>query len=144
MLARERYDLVVIGPEAPLAAGVADELAAARIPTFGPMRAAARLESSKAFAKRQMERAGVATAASVTITDPDVAATHLRSFDRPPVVKADWLAAGKGVVVPETNEDAEAAVRDLFAAAGRVPASCSRNASRGWRSARSPSSVMPP
>ncbi len=115
--ARERYDLVVIGPEAPLAAGVADELAGARIPAFGPTRAAARLESSKAFAKRQMERAGVATAAGVTITDPDAALAHVRSFDRPPVVKADWLAAGKGVVVPETFEDAEAAVRDLFAVA---------------------------
>jgi phosphoribosylamine--glycine ligase len=115
--ARERYDLVVIGPEAPLAAGVADELAGARIPAFGPMRAAARLESSKAFAKRQMERAGVATAAGVTITDPDAAMAHVGTFDRPPVVKADWLAAGKGVVVPETFEDAEAAVRDLFAAA---------------------------
>ena len=114
---RERYDLVVIGPEAPLAAGVADELAGARIPAFGPMQAAARLESSKAFAKRQMERAGVATAAGVTITDPDAALAHVRSFDRPPVVKADWLAAGKGVVVPETFEDAEAAVRDLFAVA---------------------------
>jgi phosphoribosylamine--glycine ligase len=115
--ARERYDLVVIGPEAPLAAGVADELAGTRIPAFGPTRAAARLESSKAFAKRQMERAGVATSVGVTITDPDAAAAHLRSFDRPPVVKADWLAAGKGVVVPETNEDAEAAVRELFARA---------------------------
>jgi len=115
--ARERYDLVVIGPEAPLAAGVADELAGTRIPAFGPTRAAARLESSKAFAKRQMERAGVATSVGVTITDPDAAAAHLRSFDRPPVVKADWLAAGKGVVVPETNEDAEAAVRELFAGA---------------------------
>jgi phosphoribosylamine--glycine ligase len=115
--ARERYDLVVIGPEAPLAAGVADELTAARIPAFGPTRAAARLESSKAFAKRQMERSGVATAPAVTITDPDAAVAHLRSLDRPPVVKADWLAAGKGVVVPETLEDAEAAVRDLFATA---------------------------
>ncbi len=67
---RERYDLVVIGPEAPLAAGVADELTSARIPTFGPSRAAARLESSKAFAKRQMERAGVPTAAAVTFTAP--------------------------------------------------------------------------
>ena len=114
---RERYDLVVIGPEAPLAAGVADELTGTRIPAFGPTRAAARLESSKAFAKRQMERAGVATAAGVTITDPDAALAHVRSFDRPPVVKADWLAAGKGVVVPETFEDAEAAVRDLFAVA---------------------------
>jgi phosphoribosylamine--glycine ligase len=116
--ARERYDLVVIGPEAPLAAGVADELADARIPAFGPQRAAARLESSKAFAKRQMERAGVATAASVTMTDPDAAVAQLRSFDRPPVVKADWLAAGKGVVVPDTLEDAETAVRDMFATAG--------------------------
>ena len=116
---RERYDLVVIGPEAPLAAGVADELASTRIPTFGPMRAAARLESSKAFAKRQMERAGVATAASASFTDQDEALAHLRSADRPPVVKADWLAAGKGVVVPDTMEEAEAAVRDLFAGVAR-------------------------
>ena len=82
--ARERYDLVVIGPEAPLAAGVADELASARIPAFGPTPAAARLESSKAFAKRQMERAGVPTAAGVTFTDPDAAARapSLASIDR--------------------------------------------------------------
>ena len=112
---RERYDLVVIGPEAPLAAGVADELVAARIPTFGPSRAAARLESSKSFAKAQMQRAGVATAASSTFTDADSALAHLRASERPPVVKADWLAAGKGVVVPETHEEAEAAIRDLFA-----------------------------
>ena len=112
--ATERYDLVVIGPEAPLAAGVADELAAARTPAFGPMRAAARLESSKAFAKRQMERAGVPTARSATFTDPDDALAHLRTLDRAPVVKADWLAAGKGVIVPDTLEEAEAAVRDLF------------------------------
>jgi phosphoribosylamine---glycine ligase len=113
---RERYDLVVIGPEAPLAAGVADELASARVPAFGPMRAAARLESSKAFAKRQLERAGVPTAASATFTDPEAALAHLAASDRPPVVKADWLAAGKGVVVPDTGEEAERAVRDLFAA----------------------------
>jgi phosphoribosylamine--glycine ligase len=113
--ARERYDLVVIGPEAPLAAGVADELASARIPVFGPMRAAARLESSKAFAKRQMERAGVPTASSATFSDPDAALDHVRASERPPVVKADWLAAGKGVIVPDTHADAEAAVRGLFA-----------------------------
>ncbi len=112
---RERYDLVVIGPEAPLAAGVADELASARIPTFGPSRAAARLESSKSFAKAQMQRAGVATAASSTFTDADSALAHLRASERPPVVKADWLAAGKGDVVPETHEEAEVAIRDLFA-----------------------------
>ena len=112
--ARERYDLVVIGPEGPLAAGVADELESARIPVFGPSRAAARLESSKAYAKRQMERAGVPTAASSTFTDADAAIDHLRRLDHPPVVKADWLAAGKGVVVPETTEEAEDAVRRLL------------------------------
>ena len=111
---RERYDLVVIGPEAPLAAGVADELASARIPVFGPSRAAARLESSKAFAKRQMERSGVATAASASFTDAEAAIAHVRAADRAPVVKADWLAAGKGVVVPETHEEAVSAIRDLF------------------------------
>lgn len=115
--ARERYDLVVIGPEAPLAAGVADELASARIPVFGPSRAAARLESSKAFAKRQMERAGIATAASATFTDAEVAIAHVRAAEHPPVVKADWLAAGKGVVVPDTHDEAVAAIRELFAGA---------------------------
>jgi phosphoribosylamine--glycine ligase len=111
---RERYGLVVIGPEGPLAAGVADELTSARIPTFGPSRAAARLESSKAFAKRQMERAGILTAAFASFTDVDAALAHVRDADRPPVVKADWLAAGKGVVVPETREEAAEFVRALF------------------------------
>ena len=111
---RERYGLVVIGPEAPLAAGVADELAAARVPVFGPSRGAARLESSKAFAKRQMERAGVATARSASFTDAEAAIAHVRGSEEPPVVKADWLAAGKGVVVPESGDEAEAAVRALF------------------------------
>jgi phosphoribosylamine--glycine ligase len=111
---RERYDLVVIGPEAPLAAGVADALTAASVPTFGPSAAAARLESSKAFAKDQLRRAGVATAASAAFSDADAAIAHLRTLDRPPVVKADWLAAGKGVVVAETPEEAEAAIRSLF------------------------------
>ncbi len=115
---RERYGLVVIGPELPLAFGVADELASARIPAFGPSRAAARLESSKAFAKRQMEHAGVATAPSATFTDLDAALDHVRRTDRPLVVKADGLAGGKGVVVPETHVEAEAAVRELLAGAG--------------------------
>ncbi len=111
---RERYGLVVIGPEGPLAAGLADELGSARIPVFGPVRAAARLESSKTFAKEQMRRAGVPTAAAVSFTDPTAALAHIRTLDRPPVVKADWLAAGKGVIVPETTEDAEVAIRELF------------------------------
>jgi phosphoribosylamine--glycine ligase len=111
---RERYGLVVVGPEAPLASGVVDELVAARVPTFGPTRGAARLESSKDYAKRQMQRAGVPTPAAATFTDPAAAIDHLRRLDRPPVVKADWLAAGKGVLVPETTEEAEAAVHALF------------------------------
>ena len=112
--ARERYDLVVIGPEALLAAGVADALVTASIPVFGPGRAAARLESSKAFAKEQMQRAGVPTPRSATFGDVDKALAYLRALEGPPVVKADWLAAGKGVVVPDTHEEAEAAVRSLL------------------------------
>jgi phosphoribosylamine--glycine ligase len=111
---RERYDLVVVGPEAPLAAGVADGLMQAAIPVFGPSRAAARLESSKAFAKEQMRRSGVPTADSAAFTDVDAAMAHLASLDEPPVVKADWLAAGKGVVVPATRDEAEEAIRSLF------------------------------
>jgi phosphoribosylamine---glycine ligase len=111
---RERYDLVVIGPEGPLAAGVADELESARVPVFGPTRSAARLESSKAFAKAAMERAGVPTASAVTFTDADDALAHVRRQAEPPVVKADWLAAGKGVIVPDNHEEAEAAVRELL------------------------------
>lgn len=112
--ARERYDLVVIGPEAPLAAGVADALQRVSIPVFGPTRAAARLESSKAFAKEQLRRAGVATPASAVFDHIEEAVAHARSSERPPVVKADWLAAGKGVAVPDTAEAAEAAIRELL------------------------------
>ncbi|HEY8179597.1 MAG TPA: phosphoribosylamine--glycine ligase [Candidatus Limnocylindria bacterium] len=115
--ARERYDLVVVGPEAPLAAGVADALVSASVPVFGPSRAAARLESSKAFAKEVMARAGVPTAASATFHDAEAAMTHARRQDRPPVVKADGLAAGKGVVVPDSLEDAEEAIRAQLAGA---------------------------
>jgi phosphoribosylamine--glycine ligase len=111
---RERYDLVVIGPEAPLAAGVADALAQAGIPAFGPSRAAARLESSKAFAKQQLARARVPTAESRTFTDADAALAWIAAREAPPVVKADWLAAGKGVVVPETHDEAADAARALF------------------------------
>jgi phosphoribosylamine--glycine ligase len=117
---RERYDLVVIGPEAPLAAGVADAVDQVGIPVFGPSRAAARLESSKAYAKEQMRRAGVPTAESWAFTDVHQAINRLRGLDgegRQAVIKADWLAAGKGVVVPETIGDGEAAIRELLAGA---------------------------
>ncbi|MCA1588079.1 MAG: phosphoribosylamine--glycine ligase [Chloroflexi bacterium] len=115
---RERYGLVVIGPEGSLAAGVADSLRAAGVATFGPDRAAARLETSKSFAKDQLRRAGVATAGSETFDDPDAAVAHVRAGERPPVVKADGLAAGKGVVVPETHDEAESAVRAIFGGLG--------------------------
>ena len=113
-VSRERYDLVVIGPDAVVAAGVADALDGIA-PTFGPTRAAGRVEWSKSFCKDVLRRTGVATAASVSLRSPDDA--DLAAWNRPPVVKADWLAAGKGVVVPETHDEAAAAVRDLFATA---------------------------
>jgi phosphoribosylamine---glycine ligase len=114
---RERYDLVVVGPEAPLAAGVPDALEQAGIPVFGPSRAAARLETSKLFAKQQLGRAGVPTAPFEVAGDHEAALGLARSWDaagRAFVVKADWLAAGKGVVVPGSLEEAEAAIQALF------------------------------
>jgi phosphoribosylamine--glycine ligase len=118
LASRERFDLVVIGPEAPLAAGVADAVRQAGIGVFGPDRAAARLESSKAYAKEQMRRAGVPTAESRTFNDADAALAALPTLDEPPVVKADWLAAGKGVVVPATHDEAADAIRSLLNGAG--------------------------
>ncbi|RGE19358.1 phosphoribosylamine--glycine ligase [Leucobacter sp. wl10] len=95
------FDLVVVGPEAPLVAGVADPLRAAGVPVFGPDRAAARLEGSKAFAKRVMDEAGVPTGSAVRVTSPADAGPVLDEFGAPYVVKADGLAAGKGVLVTE-------------------------------------------
>lgn len=99
-------DLVVVGPEGPLAAGAADALTALGIPVFGPTRAAARLESSKAFAKGVMTRAGVANAASESFTEPGPARKYLGRSEGPFVVKADGLAAGKGVLVTSSRDEA--------------------------------------
>ncbi|HEX9864958.1 MAG TPA: phosphoribosylamine--glycine ligase [Acidimicrobiia bacterium] len=99
-------DLVVIGPEGPLAAGAADAVSDVGIPVFGPTRAAARLEASKAYAKDVMTRAGVATAASEAFDEPGPAKEHLDGTDGPYVVKADGLAAGKGVLVTESRAEA--------------------------------------
>lgn len=99
-------DLVIVGPESPLAAGVADALIAERIPVFGPTQAAARLESSKSFAKEIMAAAGVPTARSATYSSRDAAAIRLEEMDGPYVVKADGLAAGKGVLVTDSFEAA--------------------------------------
>jgi phosphoribosylamine---glycine ligase len=109
-------DLVVIGPEAPLVAGVADSVRAAGIACFGPSRAAAQLEGSKAFAKAVMQSAGVPTAAARLCVDADEAGAALDEFGPPYVVKDDGLAAGKGVVV--TADRAEALAH--AAACGRV------------------------
>ena len=95
----QAVDYVVVGPEAPLAAGIVDALASVGIPAFGPTRAAARLESSKSFAKDVMRRAGVATPAGWTFDHAVEAESHIRSHPGPYVVKADGLAAGKGVLV---------------------------------------------
>jgi phosphoribosylamine--glycine ligase len=99
-------DLVVVGPEDPLAAGIADALIRLGIPVFGPTRAAARLESSKTFAKEMMIRAGVPTGAYSRFTEPEEAVAHLESTDGPYVVKADGLAGGKGVLVTDSRSDA--------------------------------------
>ncbi|HVU73300.1 MAG TPA: phosphoribosylamine--glycine ligase [Mycobacteriales bacterium] len=104
-------DYVVVGPEVPLVAGAADALRARGLEVFGPSAAAARLEGSKAFAKQVMAEAGVPTARSAAFTEVDAALAGLEGFTAPYVVKADGLAAGKGVVVTDDRATAEAHVR---------------------------------
>jgi phosphoribosylamine--glycine ligase len=106
--------LVVVGPEAPLALGLADLLAVRGIPVFGPSRAAAELEWSKAFAKDFMRRHGIATAPYGVFTEVEVAVDFIRTAGAPLVVKADGLAAGKGVLICATQADAEDAVRSVL------------------------------
>ncbi|MDP9021663.1 MAG: phosphoribosylamine--glycine ligase [Actinomycetota bacterium] len=114
-LAEERaVDLVVVGPEAPLVAGVADELRRRDIPVFGPSAAAARIEGSKSFAKDVMQRASVPTARYGAFTDARAAVEALDRYDPPFVVKADGLAAGKGVVITETRSGAVNAIEDVL------------------------------
>ena len=110
----ESVDFVIVGPEAPLVAGVADRLREAGILCLGPSARAARLESSKGFAKEICAAAGVPTAAWARFDEAGPALEHVRSKGAPIVVKADGLAAGKGVVVAETRERAEAAVLEMF------------------------------
>ena len=118
-----RPDLVVVGPEAPLCLGVADRLATLGIPVFGPREAAAKMEGSKAFAKEVMAAAGVPTAHAETHTETAAALAALDRFSIPVVIKADGLAAGKGVIIAKTRDEAEAAIRSIlddhqFGAAG--------------------------
>jgi phosphoribosylamine---glycine ligase len=109
-----RIDLVVVGPEAPLAAGLVDRLRAVGIPAFGPSAAAARIESSKAFAKDVMAAAAVPTAASQVFTAVAPALAYIESHDEPMVVKASGLAAGKGAVVCTTRAEAAGIARGML------------------------------
>jgi len=116
-------DLVVVGPEAPLVKGLVDALQGVGVTAFGPVAAGARMEGSKRFAKEVMDAAGVPTGKAEVFTDAAAAKAALPSFGLPVVIKADGLAAGKGVVVAETTEDAESAIDDMlvgnkFGAAG--------------------------
>ncbi|MBO4300722.1 MAG: phosphoribosylamine--glycine ligase [Desulfovibrio sp.] len=120
---REHVDLVVPGPELPLTLGITDRMAEAGIACFGPDTHCARLEGSKAFAKKLMERAKVPTARCAVFHDAKAAAAHIRTAGAPVVIKADGLAAGKGVVIAQTEEDALHAIEDImtsrsFGAAG--------------------------
>ncbi|MEQ6247446.1 phosphoribosylamine--glycine ligase [Sulfitobacter sp. HNIBRBA3233] len=114
MVERNSIDFVIVGPEAPLAAGVADRLRDAGVLVFGPSRAAAALEASKAFTKEICDAAGAPTAAYGHFTDAAAAKDYVRAQGAPIVVKADGLAAGKGVIIAETVAEAEAAIDDMF------------------------------
>ena len=107
-------DLVVIGPEAPLVAGVADVLRAAGVAVFGPDAQGAQLEGSKTYSKEFMEANGIPTARYGSFTELEPALAYVRELGAPVVVKADGLAAGKGVVVAQAIEEAEEAVRSCF------------------------------
>lgn len=109
-----RIGLVVIGPEAPLVDGLADSLRGEGFSVFGPSKAAAQLEGSKGFTKDLCDRAGIPTAGYVRTKSFDEAVEALARFEPPYVLKADGLAAGKGVVIPETREEAIAALEDMF------------------------------
>jgi phosphoribosylamine--glycine ligase len=125
-LVRERrIGLVVIGPEGPLAEGLADHLSALDVPVFGPTKAAAQIEASKSFAKRLMAEAGIPTAAATVFHDYEIAVAYVRAAADPPVIKADGLAAGKGVTVARDTGEALDALRlamldGAFGESGRI------------------------
>ncbi|GAB4361853.1 MAG: phosphoribosylamine--glycine ligase [Methylohalobius crimeensis] len=111
----EKIDLTVVGPEAPLVAGVVDLFQTRGLPCFGPSQAAARLEGSKAFCKDFMQRHRIPTAAYATFTEAEAAVDYIRSQGTPIVIKADGLAAGKGVVIARSESEAIEAVRRMMA-----------------------------
>lgn len=109
-----KIDFVVVGPEEPLSLGLADQLRALGVPTFGPDRAGARIETSKQWAKQIMAAAGVPTGRAVFVTELHAALAAVDAFGLPVVIKADGLAAGKGVVIAQTREEAKAALRSFI------------------------------
>ena len=110
----KHIDLVIVGPEIPLAAGVADDLQQAGIKVFGPSKAAARIEASKSFSKDFMQRHGIPTARYATFTKLPEALAYLSKTDYPVVLKASGLAAGKGVILPETSVEAQSALEAIL------------------------------
>lgn len=110
----KQIDLVIVGPEAPLAAGLVDSLSAEGIRCFGPSQAAAQIEASKSFAKDFMARHNIPTAKYATFSNYDEAIRYLESVDCPIVIKASGLAAGKGVILPETDEEAKSTLEDIL------------------------------
>lgn len=110
----KRIDLVIVGPEAPLAAGLVDSLSAEGIRCFGPSQAAAQIEASKSFAKDFMARHNIPTAKYATFSNYDEAVRYLQSVDYPIVIKASGLAAGKGVILPEADEEAKSTLEDIL------------------------------
>lgn len=122
---RETIDITVVGPEVPLVAGIVDYFQAAGLRIFGPTAAAARLEGSKAFTKEFLLRHNIPTAPAAIFTDFDEAMRYLREQDEPPVVKASGLAAGKGVILPDTMTGVAVIIQDMllndrFGEAGRT------------------------
>ena len=110
----ERISLTVVGPEAPLVAGIVDRFRESQLPCFGPTRAAAKLEGSKAYCKDFMLRFGIPTATYETFTDPVAAIDYLQNQSYPIVIKADGLAAGKGVIIAHSKAQAVAAVQSML------------------------------
>ncbi|MEN9565801.1 MAG: hypothetical protein RLZZ69_997 [Cyanobacteriota bacterium] len=119
-VAEHQISLVVVGPEVPLSLGIVDYLRERQIAVFGPTQSGARIESSKSWAKEIMTQANVPTAKSQTFTDAEAAKGYIQSIGAPIVVKADGLAAGKGVIVATTKDEAIAAVEELLQNSGKL------------------------
>jgi phosphoribosylamine---glycine ligase len=119
---REKVEFVVVGPEVPLSLGLVDALAQVGIPAYGPKADGARLEASKIYTKEILLKYGIPTATAAFFESPELAIAYVRSRSAPIVVKADGLAAGKGVVVAQTHDEAEAAIRSLLSVSASGPA----------------------